>query len=68
MGRLINQQIDSLYQGVSRQPDPVRLPGQVEEADNVAFSVVTGGVSKRPGMEKVSELLPAAQLPRGARR
>jgi hypothetical protein len=47
LGRLITQPIPTLYQGVSRQPDVVRLPGQVEEATNTALSVVTGGFSKR---------------------
>ena len=39
MGKLLEQSIKTLYQGVSRQPDPVRLPGQVEEAENVLFSI-----------------------------
>ena len=49
MGTLIDQPIPTLFQGVSRQPDLVRLPGQVEDADNVQFSVVTGGFEKRAG-------------------
>jgi len=48
MGKLVEQSIKTLYQGVSRQPDPVRLPGQVEEADNILVSVVTGGIESRP--------------------
>ena len=60
MGQLIEQPIKSLYQGVSRQPDSVRLPGQVQEADNVLFSVVTGGWSSRPPAEHVAVLDGAA--------
>lgn len=56
MAKLIEQSIDTLFQGVSRQPATVRLPGQVEEADNVVFSVVTGGFERRPGTEHVAPL------------
>lgn len=56
MGKLIEQTIDTLFQGVSRQPATVRLPGQVEEADNVVFSVVSGGFERRPGTEHVAPL------------
>jgi hypothetical protein len=49
LGALVEQPISTLFQGVSRQPDTVRLPGQVEEADNVLMSVVTGGFEKRSG-------------------
>lgn len=55
MGKLIEQSLKTLYQGVSRQPDPVRLPGQVEEANNVLLSVVTGGFESRPASRYVSE-------------
>ncbi len=53
MGKLVEQSIKTLYQGVSRQPDPVRLPGQVEEADNILVSVVTGGFESRPASRHV---------------
>jgi hypothetical protein len=49
MARLVEQPIKTLFQGVSRQPDTVRLPGQVQECDNALLSVTTGGFSKRPG-------------------
>ena len=49
MGLLLEQNIPTLFQGVSRQPDSIRLPGQVEDALNVSFSVESGGVSKRNG-------------------
>lgn len=48
-GNLVEQDVKTLYQGVSRQPDSVRLPGQVQNAENHEFSVVTGGFGKRPG-------------------
>jgi len=51
MGKLVEQTLRTMYQGVSRQPSTVRLPGQVEEAENVLFSVVSGGFSKRPGTQ-----------------
>ena len=56
MGKLVEQSIKTLYQGVSRQPDPVRLPGQVEEADNILVSVVTGGFESRPSSRHISEM------------
>lgn len=49
MGLLQEQNIPTLFQGVSRQPDSIRLPGQVEDAVNVSFSVESGGFSKRNG-------------------
>ena len=55
MGTLIEQSIKTLYQGVSRQPDTVRLPGQVEEATNVLMSVVTGGFETRPSTRHIAE-------------
>ena len=54
MGKLVEQSIKTLYQGVSRQPDPVRLPGQMEEADNILVSVVTGGFESRPASRHIS--------------
>tara|TARA_S200000501_G_C20859656_1_gene759170 strand:+ start:75 stop:2399 length:2325 start_codon:yes stop_codon:yes gene_type:complete len=55
MGTLIEQSIKTLYQGVSRQPDSVRLPGQVEEATNVLMSVVTGGFESRPSTRHIAQ-------------
>lgn len=55
MGKLVEQSIKTLYQGVSRQPDPVRLPGQVEEANNILVSVVTGGFESRPASRHISK-------------
>jgi hypothetical protein len=55
MGKLVEQSIKTLYQGVSRQPDPVRLPGQMEQADNVLVSVVTGGFESRPSSRHITD-------------
>lgn len=52
--------IPTLFQGVSRQPDSVRFVGQVEDAENVDFSVETGGFSPRLGLrlkKKITGLL-----------
>jgi hypothetical protein len=56
VGQLIEQPIKSLFNGVSRQPDSVRRTSQVEEADNVVLSVVTGGFEKRAASRHVAEL------------
>lgn len=56
MGKLIESPIPTLMQGVSRQPDSVRLVGQVEAADNVLFSVETGGFTKRYGTQHIAAL------------
>lgn len=48
MGQLTEQTIRSIFNGVSRQPQSVRLPSQVQEADNAMMSVVTSGFEKRP--------------------
>ena len=57
MGKLVEQTLRTMYQGVSRQPSTVRLPGQVEDAENVMFSVVSGGFSKRPGTQFFADTL-----------
>lgn len=59
MGRLVEQSVPTLYHGVSRQPPSVRLPGQVERADNALFSVVTGGFEKRPAGHRAATLPPS---------
>lgn len=46
---LVEGVIPQIFNGVSRQPDPVRYPGQVQDAENVVFSVESGGFSKRLG-------------------
>lgn len=56
MGKLVEQSIKTMYQGVSRQPDPVRLPGQVEQADNILVSIVTGGIESRPSSRHIGAI------------
>ena len=56
MGTLLEQSVKTLYQGVSRQPDTVRLPGQVQSSTNVMMSVVTGGFESRPGTRHIAQL------------
>ena len=51
----IEQQIPNLLGGVSQQPDPVKLPGQVKEADNVLLDP-TFGCMKRPGTQWIASL------------
>lgn len=48
----IEQTIPNLLGGVSQQPDPFKLPGQVRGADNV-FLDPTFGAMKRPGSELI---------------
>ena len=62
MGVLREQSIPSFFQGVSRQPDPVRYVGQVESAENVTFSVETGGFSKRLGTTTLAGVEDASGL------
>lgn len=51
----VSQKIPNLLGGVSQQPDPVKLPGQVRAAENVYLDP-TFGCRKRPGTEFVSKL------------
>ena len=60
----VSQKIPNLLGGVSQQPDPVKLPGQVREAENVYLDP-TFGCRKRPGTELVGQL--ATDVPRDAR-
>ncbi len=53
---LSRQQISTFYQGVSRQPDYVRLSGHVQDSVNAVHSVVSGGFYKRPGTIHINEL------------
>lgn len=56
MGKLVEQSIKTLFNGVSRQPHPVRLPSQIEAGDNILLSVVTGGFEKRPATRHIKKL------------
>ena len=53
---IIVQQIPSIFQGVSKQPANIRLPGQHEDANNAVFSVESSGFSKRNGTQSVATL------------
>ena len=53
---LISKLIPNLINGVSQQPDEVRLPSQAEEQINFLSSVVDG-LKRRPGTVHIAELL-----------
>lgn len=53
---LIHRDIPGLYNGVSQQSPPLRLPNQVTEQVNF-FSSITSGISRRPGTQHVAHLL-----------
>ena len=59
----VSQSIPTLLGGVSQQPDPIKLPGQVREADNVLLDPTFGCV-KRPPTYLVAEL--ATNIPKDA--
>ena len=61
----VSQSIPTLLGGVSQQPDPIKLPGQVREADNVLLDPTFGCV-KRPPTYLVAEL--ATNIPKDAQR
>jgi hypothetical protein len=56
VGKLQEQTIPTLFNGISKQPHSVRFTGQVDDAQNVTFSVETGGFSKRLGTRLVKKL------------
>jgi len=60
----VSQSVPTLLGGVSQQPDPIKLPGQVREADNVLLDPTFGCV-KRPPTYLVSEL--ATNIPKDAK-
>ena len=60
----VSQKVPNLLGGISQQPDPVKLPGQVRDAENVYLDP-TFGCRKRPGTELVDEL--ANDVPSDAR-
>ena len=60
----VSQNIPNLLGGVSQQPDPVKLPGQVREAVNVYLDP-TFGCKKRPPTEFKGVL--AADIPDNAK-
>ena len=60
----ISQVIPNLLGGVSQQPDPLKLPGQVREAENVLLDP-TFGCRKRPPTQFVGKL--TSEVPAGAK-
>ena len=44
----ISQSVPTLLGGVSQQPDPIKLPGQVRKADNVYLDPTFGCVKRPP--------------------
>ena len=60
----ISQVVPNLLGGVSQQPAPLMLPGQVKEAENVLLDP-TFGCRKRPPTQFVGEL--ATNVPAGAK-
>jgi len=59
----ISQQIPNLLGGVSQQPDPLKLAGQVREAENVLLDP-TFGCRKRPPTKFINQL--ATDIPENA--
>ena len=51
----ITQHIPNFVKGISRQPDELKLPGQVRDAKN-ALPDVTTGMMKRPGARLINTL------------
>ena len=51
----VSQKIPNLLGGISQQPDPVKLPGQVRDAKNVYLDP-TFGCRKRPATKFVAEM------------
>jgi len=60
----VSQSIPTLLGGVSQQPDPIKLPGQVREATNVYLDPTFGCV-KRPPTTLIKEA--ATNIPRDAK-
>lgn len=60
----VSQKVPNLLGGVSQQPDPVKLPGQVRAANNVYLDP-TFGCRKRPATEYMSTL--ATDIPANAK-
>ena len=56
MGQKVAGVVPTLFGGVSRQPQQVRQPNQVQEMTNAFPSVVTGGFEKRPATRFIADL------------
>ncbi|AGA17889.1 tail protein [Synechococcus phage P60] len=51
----VEQMVPNLLGGISQQPDPLKLPGQVKQARNVQLDP-TFGALKRPGTELIMQV------------
>tara|TARA_Y100000385_G_C13101662_1_gene644911 strand:- start:1369 stop:4116 length:2748 start_codon:yes stop_codon:yes gene_type:complete len=60
----VSQKVPNLLGGISQQPDPVKLPGQVRVADNVYLDP-TFGCRKRPSTKFINKL--ASDVPADAK-
>ena len=60
----ISQSVPTLLGGVSQQPDPIKLPGQVRKADNVYLDPTFGCV-KRPPTRYIAAV--ASDIPANAK-
>lgn len=60
----VSQKIPNLLGGISQQPDPVKLPGQVRDAVNVYLDP-TFGCRKRPATQFIASL--ATNIPASAK-
>lgn len=60
----ISQSVSTLLGGVSQQPDPIKLPGQVRKADNVYLDPTFGCV-KRPPTKYIDSV--ATDIPANAK-
>lgn len=60
----IEQNIPNMLGGVSQQPDPVKLPGQVRVADNVYLDPTFGCLKRPPTafIDRLTSDLPASSL------
>jgi hypothetical protein len=56
---LVEVPVRQLHQGVSRQPDHVRLVGQLQDAENLLFRVEEAGFTKRFGTLHIGIVEPA---------
>lgn len=53
---LVEVPVRQLHQGVSRQPDHVRFPGQLQDATNQLFRVEDAGFTKRYGSQSIASV------------
>ena len=61
MARLVSSSIQNLLNGISQQPDTVRLPNQANIQEN-GLSDVVFGLGKRPPTEHIAKLSTATDV------